>query len=163
MYKVSLQEGISGVYVYFQQERRDVCKTVRQTVLGPPRPCSRVSRHWSQDSVRPVERGGDREASVCHKCVSTPGGSGSPGHNLRVQCKRTIYHVTTEALEEPRSVSQNGKQIISMTLGREVGAGWTGGNTGAGPGNTPRDEDTAGNCRPTQNVSMGMSHRTRAA
>lgn len=35
----------------------------------------------------------------------------------------------TEALEEPRSVSQNGRQAICLTPGRKVGCWQTGGNT----------------------------------
>lgn len=66
-------------------------------------------------------------------------------------------------MEEPRSMSQNERQIISLTLGRKVGARLTGGNARAGQGNLSKDMDTEDNRRPKRNAKMGMNHRTRSA
>lgn len=52
---------------------------------------------------------------------------------------------------------------LSLTLGRKIGAGQTGGKTGAGQSNPPTDMDMEDNCRPKQNVKMGKNQRARSA
>lgn len=52
---------------------------------------------------------------------------------------------------------------ISLTLGKKMGARQTGGKTGTGQSNRPKDVDTEDNCRLKQNVKMRKNHRARSA
>ena len=51
----------------------------------------------------------------------------------------------------------------SLTPGRKMGAGQTGGKTASGQSNTLKDVDTDNNCQPTQDVKVGKNHREMSA